>query len=68
MVGTADENERELYNKIMQEKTKDKTFELSDKFLFFGHKDELYKGTVFVPVKENIVASAISSGSNIRMD
>jgi hypothetical protein len=67
MVGRADDNERDLYNKAMQKITGDKNFELSEKFLFFGTKDELYKGTVFVPLKESIVAAAISSGQNINM-
>lgn len=67
MVGIADENDRELYNSNMRQITKDKNFELSEKFLIFGHRDELYKGTVFVPVKENGVAAAISSGQKIGM-
>ena len=68
MVGVADKQERDLYNTFIQQKTNNKNFELSDTFLgVFGHKDELYKGTVFVPIKENIVASAISSGQNIHM-
>lgn len=68
MVGVADKQERDLYNTFIQQKTNNKNFELSDTFLgIFGHKDELYKGTVFVPIKENIVASAISSGQNIHM-
>ena len=68
MVGVADEEERELYNKSMQKIYKDKKFELSDKFLFFGHRDELYKGTVFVPIKENMTAAAVSSGQQIYME
>lgn len=68
MVGVANDQERELYNGFIQQKTKDKNFELSDTFLgIFGHRDELYKGTVFVPVKESIVAAAISGGQNIHM-
>ena len=68
MVGVANDQERELYNGFIQQKTKDKNFELSDTFLgIFGHKDELYKGTVFVPVKESIVAAAISGGQHIHM-
>lgn len=67
MVGIAGEDERELYNSVIQQRTKDKNFELSEKFLFFGHKDELYNGTVFVPIKESIVAAAISGGQNIGM-
>ena len=68
MVGIANDQERELYNGFIQQKTKDKNFELSDTFLgIFGHKDELYKGTVFVPVKESIVAAAISGGQHIHM-
>ena len=67
MVGIATDQERELYNTFIQQKTKDKKFELSDTFLGLGHRDELYKGTVFVPIKENIVAAAISSGQNIYM-
>ena len=68
MVGVADKQERDLYNTFIQQKTNNKNFELSDTFLgVFGHRDELYKGTVFVPIKENIVASAISSGQNIHM-
>lgn len=67
MVGIAGEDERKLYNSVIQQRTKDENFELSDKFLFFGHKDELYKGTVFVPIKESIVAAAISGGQNIGM-
>ena len=69
MVGIASEEERNLYNNFIQNKTNNKNFELSDTFLgIFGHRDELYKGTVFVPIKESIVASAISGGQNIYMN
>ena len=68
MVGIASEEERDLYNNFIQNKTNNKNFELSDTFLGFGHRDELYKGTVFVPIKESIVASAISGGQNIYMN
>lgn len=68
MVGIASKEERDLYNNFIQNKTNNKNFELSDTFLGFGHRDELYKGTVFVPIKESIVASAISGGQNIYMN
>ena len=68
MVGIASKEERDLYNNFIQNKTNNKNFELSDTFLGFGHRDELYKGTVFIPIKESIVASAISGGQNIYMN
>ena len=67
MVGIANEQERELYSKFIQQKTNNKKFELSDSLFGIGHKDELYKGTVFVPIMESYVAAAISSGQNISM-
>lgn len=68
MVGIANNSERDLYNKAIQQQNNNKNFELSDKFLgIIGHKDELYKGTIFVPIKESIVGAAISGGQNIYM-
>ena len=68
VLGVANKSERDLYNKFIQQKTNDKKFELSDKFLgLFGTKEELYKGTVFVPIKESYVGAAVSGGQNIKM-
>ena len=67
MLGTADEQTRKFYENIIQSKLKDKKYSLDSGWPIFGGKEELYQGTVFVPVKNNLVAGAISSGQKISM-
>ena len=67
ILGTADEQTREFYENIMQSKLNDKKYSLDNGWPIFGGKEELYQGTVFVPVKNNLVAGAISGGQKISM-
>ena len=63
-----DDNVREQYEAIIQKNlnTKDYTYKLGSGFLGIG-KQALYQGTVFVPINNNYVASALSGGQNISM-
>ena len=63
----ADEQTREFYENIIQDKFNDKKYSLDSGFPIFGGKEELYQGTVFVPIKNSLVAGAISSGQKISM-
>lgn len=69
ILGVADKDERQLYNSIIQQQNSaNKNFELSDKTLgIFGTREELYKGTVFVPIKESYVGAALSGNQTIKM-
>lgn len=69
ILGIANNNERELYNSVIQHQDpSNKNFELSNKTLgIFGTKEELYKGTVFVPIKESYVGAALSGNQTIKM-
>ena len=67
MLGTADDQTREFYENIIQDKLNDKKYSLDNGWPIFGGKEEVYQGTVFVPVKNNLVAGAISSGQKISM-
>jgi len=62
MLGVADEQTRSFYENIIQDKLKDKKYSLDSGWPIFGGKEELYQGTVFIPIKSNLVAGAISSG------
>lgn len=68
-LGIADDNERQLYNSIIQQQNpNNKNFELADKTLgIFGTREELYKGTIFVPIKESYVGAALSGNQTIKM-
>ena len=68
-LGIADDNERQLYNSIIQQQSpNNKNFELADKTLgIFGTKEELYKGTIFVPIKESYIGAALSGNQTIKM-
>lgn len=67
MLEIADDTTRELYESNVKTNSGNKDFSISDGF--FGlDKDEVYQGTVFVPIKQNYVGAAISSGQNIPMD
>ncbi len=63
----ADEQTREFYENIIQNKFNDKKYSLDSGLPIFGGKEELYQGTVFVPIKNSLVAGAISSGQKISM-
>ena len=67
MLGIADDQTREFYEEIIQDKTKNNKYSLDNGWPIFGGKEELYQGTVFVPVKNSLVAGAISSGQKISM-
>ena len=59
-----DDNVREQYEQIIQKDNKN--YKLGNGFLGLG-KQALYQGTVFVPIKSNYVASALSGGQDISM-
>ena len=68
MIKTADAPMRDLYEQFLQSKSETKDYDLSDGVPFVGWgKQELYQGTVFVPVKSNYVGAALSGGQNITM-
>lgn len=60
-----DDNIRSQYEQIIQ-KDNNKNYKLGSGFLGFG-KQALYQGTVFVPIKSNLTAAALSGGQNITM-
>ena len=63
----AGEVERDLYNEAM--KKSDKNYDLSDGMWITGWgKDQLYKGTVFIPYDEDIAFAALSSGEGFKQD
>lgn len=69
IIKVADDSTREAYINMLKSKTPTKDYDLSDGILGTGWlKDELYQGTVFVPVKSSYVAAAISSAQNIDME
>ena len=59
-----DDNVRSQYEQIIQKDNKN--YKLGSGFLGFG-KQALYQGTVFVPIKSNLVGAALSGGQNITM-
>ena len=64
-VALAGEVERDLYKEIMKKSNKD--YDLDDGF--FGYfKDNLYKGTIFIPYSEDIAFAALSSGQPFNQD
>lgn len=60
-----DDDIRSQYEQIIQ-KDNNKNYKLGSGFLGFG-KQALYQGTVFVPIKSNLTAAALSGGQNITM-
>ena len=64
-VALAGEVERDLYKEIMKKSNKD--YDLDDGI--FGYfKDNLYKGTIFIPYSEDIAFAALSSGQPFNQD
>lgn len=67
-VSEADDVERELFIETMK-KAGNKDYDLSDGFLWSSWgKDKLYKGTIFIPVREDIVGGYISGGQPLDTD
>lgn len=67
-ISEADDTERELFIEAMK-KDGNKDYDLSDGFLWSSWgRDKLYKGTIFVPVREDIVAGYISGGYPLDTD
>lgn len=67
-ISEADDEERELFIEEMK-KRGNKDYDLSDGFLWSSWgKDKLYKGTIFVPVREDIVAGYTSGGQPLDTD
>jgi hypothetical protein len=55
-------NERENYQSVRRETSGDKKYSIGDGYMFgLWGVDELYKGTIFIPVRNNYF-NAISSG------
>lgn len=68
-VEIANDNERELYEETMKSSSKTKDYSLSDGMIITGWgKDQLYKGTVFIPYDEDIAFAAISSGKGFKQN
>ena len=66
-VQEADDSERELFVETMKKDNKD--YDLSDGFLWTSWgEDKLYKGTIFVPVREDITGAYISGGQPLDTD
>ena len=67
-VTEADDEERELFIEEMK-KSGNKDYDLSDGILWSSWgRDKLYKGTIFVPVREDIVAGYTSGGYPLDTD
>lgn len=66
IISKADSKTRQLYEQLLQSKQATKDFDLGDGFFGIG-KQELYQGTVFVPIKSSYVGAAISGGQNLTM-
>lgn len=65
----AEDSERELYEQIVKKTTDDKKYSLSNGLPILGWgKEELYKGTVFVPYDEDIAFAALSSGEPFKQN
>lgn len=47
---------RDTFKEYM--KTKDKNYDLDEDFLFFGGGDDLYEGSIYIPVKSDIIAAS----------
>ena len=67
-VSEADNTERELFIETMQKSGNEK-YDLSDGILWSSWgRDKLYKGTIFIPVREDINHGYISGGSPLDTD
>lgn len=67
-VSEADDEERELFIEQMK-KSGNKDYDLSDGILWSSWgRDKLYKGTIFVPVREDIAAGYTSGGYPLDTD
>ena len=67
-VSEANDEERELFIEEMK-KSGNKDYDLSDGILWSSWgRDKLYKGTIFVPVREDIVAGYTSGGQPLDTD
>ncbi len=67
MIKTADDQTKEAYKGILQSRTATKKYDISNGVFGIG-KDELYQGTIFVPVKSNYAAAAMSSGQGMTLE
>lgn len=69
-VSVANSQERDMYNeivtKVLSGDKRDSKYSLSDGWFGIG-KDELYRGTIYVPVRDDIVNAATSSGSPFKV-
>ena len=66
-IALAGEIERDLYEQAM--KKSDKNYDLSDGMWITGWgKDQIYKGTIFVPYSEDIAFAALSSGEPFKQN
>ncbi len=66
-VALANDVERDLYEQAMKGEAKTKNYSLNDGFMGLW-KDNLYKGSIFIPYKEDIAFAAISSGKALKVD
>lgn len=64
-VALAGDVERDLYKEIMKKSNKD--YDLDDGILGY-FRDNLYKGTIFIPYSEDIAFAALSSGHPFNQD
>lgn len=67
MIKVADNQTREAYKGILQSRTATKKYDINNGIFGIG-KDELYQGTIFVPVKSNYAAAAMSSGQGMTLE
>ena len=68
-VSEADDVERELFVETMKDKLKDKNYDLSDGILWSSWgRDKLYKGTIFAPIRNDLVGAYIGGGQPLDTD
>lgn len=56
LVGEVNDKRRDTFKEYM--KTKDKNYSLDEDFLFFGGGDDLYEGSVYIPIRRDIIAAS----------
>ena len=56
LVGEVSDKRRDTFKEYM--KTKDKNYSLDEDFLFFGGGDDLYEGSVYIPIRRDIIAAS----------
>ena len=56
LVGEVSSKRRDTFKEYM--KTKDKNYSLDEDFLFFGGGDDLYEGSVYIPIRRDIIAAS----------